>query len=376
MESFMKITARIRVGAVVASAALVLGSSVGAYASNVPSSKATAGAGCARAGLTAPSLGVEGSTLTCTSVTTGSYKGQLRWWYADMKPLTSIEFVSSSAIGGGYGKTAIAVGDALKAEGLLGSYTVKYFTNAPLGVAYFQGEKNRKDMLLMTGYAMPGGLASGKSTLDMLNSKPLAAFLREGEAIAVSMNSPYKSINDLLVAIKANPKIALGGGNPGGVDHVTIATLAATVGVAATDLNYIAYSGGGTLTPDIISGRVAAGVSGTTEFASYVAAGKMRILGITTPKPLTTIKGKTLIQQGLNFTFGNWRGLLAPADLPAADHLNMLKVIDTAHGSPSWTAMLKANSWIDEYRVGTPFATWLKTEVAAILKLGRDSKLY
>jgi len=141
-------------------------------------------------------------------------------------------------------------------------------------------------------------------------------------------------------------------------------------------LNYIAYSGGGTLTPDIISGRVAAGVSGTTEFASYVAAGKMRILGITTPKPLTTIKGKTLIQQGLNFTFGNWRGLLAPADLPAADHLNMLKVIDTAHNSPSWTAMLKANSWIDEYRVGTPFATWLKTEVAAILKLGRDSKLY
>ena len=86
MESFMKNTARIRVGAVVASAALVLGSSVGAYASNVPSSKATAGAGCARAGLTAPSLGVEGSTLTCTSVTTGSYKGQLRWWYADIKP--------------------------------------------------------------------------------------------------------------------------------------------------------------------------------------------------------------------------------------------------------------------------------------------------
>ena len=100
MESFMKKAARIRVGVVVASTALFIGSALGAHASNVPSNKATAGAGCARAGLTAPSLGVEGSTLTCTSVTTGSYKGQLRWWYADMKPLTSIEFVSSSAIGG------------------------------------------------------------------------------------------------------------------------------------------------------------------------------------------------------------------------------------------------------------------------------------
>ena len=376
MESFMKNTARIRVGAVVASAALIFGSAVGAHASNVPSNKATAGAGCARAGLTAPSLGVEGSTLTCTSVTTGSYKGQLRWWYADMKPLTSIEFVSSSAIGGGYGKTSIAVGDALKAEGLLGSYTVKYFTNAPLGVGYFQGEKNRKDMLLMTGFAMPGGLALNKSTLDMTNAKPLAAFLREAEAVAVPTNSPYKTINDLLSAIKANPKLAIGGGNLGGVDHVTIATLAATVGVAATDLNYVAYSGGGTLTPDVISGRVAAGISGTSEFASYVAAGKMRILAVTSPKPLATIKGRTLVQQGVNLTFGNWRGLLAPADLPAADYLNMLKVIDTAHNSPSWAAMLKANSWIDEYRVGTPFTTWLKTEVASILKILKDFKLY
>ena len=63
MESFMKNTARIRVGAVVASAALLVGSAIGAHAANVPSNKATAGAGCARAGLTAPSLGVEGSTL-------------------------------------------------------------------------------------------------------------------------------------------------------------------------------------------------------------------------------------------------------------------------------------------------------------------------
>ena len=376
MELSMKKSARIRVGVVVASTALLIGSTLSAHAANVPASKAAAGAGCARAGLTAPNMGVEGSTLTCMMAPTGTNKGTLRWWYADMKPLTSIEFVSSSAIGGGYGKTSIAVGDALKAKGLLGSYTVKYFTNAPLGVGYFQGEKNRKDMLLMTGFAMPGGLALNKSTLDMTNAKPLAAFLREAEAIAVPTNSPYKTINDLLTAIKVNPKLAIGGGNLGGVDHVTIATLAATVGVAATDLNYVAYSGGGTLTPDIIAGRVAAGISGTTEFASYVAAGKMRLLAVTSPKPLTTIKGRTLIQQGVNLTFGNWRGLLAPADLSAADHLNMLKVIDTAHNSSSWAAMLKANSWIDEYRVGTPFTTWLKTEVAAILKILKDFKLY
>lgn len=365
-----------RFGVVLASVALIASGTVAAHGAAVPIAKAAAGLTCAKADLVSTGRGVEGSDLTCMVATLGTAKDNLVWGYKDLKPLTSIEFVSSSAIGGGYGTTAIAVGDALKAEGLLGSYTVKYFANAPLGIAYFQGEKNRKDMWAMTGYAMPGGLATGKSTLDVTNAKPLAMFLREAEVIAVPTSSKLKTINDLLAVIKANPKTAIGGGNPGGVDHITIATIAATIGVAATDLNYVAYSGGATLTPDLLAGRVVAGVAGTSEWSKYVAAGTMRLLAVTSPKPLTVVKGKTLIQQNINLTFGNWRGLLAPADLPAADYLNMLKVIDTAHGSASWKAMLTAKSWIDEYRVGTTFTTWFKSEVASILKLGKEFKLY
>jgi len=365
-----------RFGIVLASVALIASGTVAANGAAVPKGKAAAGLQCAAAGLVSAGRGVEGSDLTCMTATLGTAKDSMVWGYKDLKPLTSIEFVSSSAIGGGYGTTAIAVGDALKAEGLLGSYTVKYFSNAPLGVAYFQGEKNRKDMLLITGFAMPGGLALNKSTLDMTNAKPVAAFLREAEVIAVPTASKLKTINDLLAVIKANPKTAIGGGNLGGVDHVTIATIAATIGVAATDLNYVAYSGGATLTPDLLAGRVVAGVAGTSEWSKYVAAGTMRLLAVTSPKPLTVVKGKTLIQQNINLTFGNWRGMLAPADLPAAEYLNMLKVIDTAHGSASWKAMLTTKSWIDEYRVGTAFTTWLKPEVAAILKILKDFKLY
>jgi putative tricarboxylic transport membrane protein len=176
--------------------------------------------------------------------------------------------------------------------------------------------------------------------------------------------------------IKANPKaVAIGGGNYGGVDHVTVATLAATIGVKATDLNYIPYSGGGTLVPDVIGGRVAVGIAGTSEFASYVAAGKMRVLAVTSPKTLKAIKGKTLVAQGVNLTFGNWRGILAPADLPAADLLNTLKVIDALHSTQSWKDTLVAKSWIDEYRAGDAFSKWIKTENADIISVLTDFKL-
>ena len=357
----------------------LLASGVGiASAGSVPAAKAKVGLDCSatQVGKVSKGTGVDGSDLTCLTVTTGTFKGQTKWWYAGLKALGSFEFVSSSAIGGGYGTTAIALGDALKKEELLKDYTVTYRTNAPLGLGYFADQKGRSDLGLITGFAMPGGLATNGSKLEITNYKAIASFLREAEAFAVPINSKYKTINELLSDIKANPKtVAVGGGNYGGVDHVTIATLAEGVGVKATELNYIPYSGGGTLVPDVISGRVAVGISGTSEFASYVAAGKMRILAVTSPKPLTTIKGKTLIQQGINLTFGNWRGILAPADLSAAEYANFVKVMDTVHVTQSWKDVLVAKSWIDEYRSGAGFTTWLEKENKSILAVLTAFKL-
>ena len=108
-----------------------------AHAGAKPANKANVGDQCLRAGTKAAGRGVNGTELTCTAVTTGSFAGSLRWWYPEMKPYGSLEWVSSSAIGGGYGTTAIAIGDAMKKEGLLKDYTVTYKTNAPLGLGYF-----------------------------------------------------------------------------------------------------------------------------------------------------------------------------------------------------------------------------------------------
>ncbi len=363
--------------ATAAVAALLVGTTAPvAQAALKPDFKAVVGDECLRIGKKAVGRGVNGTDLTCTKVTTGSFAGTLRWWYPEVKPFGSVEWVSSSNIGGGYGTTAIAIGDAMKKEGLLKDYTVTYRSNAPLGLGYFYDQKNRKDLLLITGFAMPGGLATNGSKLSITTAKAVAGVMREAEAFVVPTSSKYKTINDLLADIKANPKsVAIGGGNYGGVDHITVATLAATVGVKATDLNYIPYSGGGSLVPDVIGGRVAVGISGTSEFASYVAAGKMRALAITSPKPLKVIKGKTLVQQGVDLTFGNWRGILAPADLSDADLLNTQKIMDILHSSPSWKDTLVAKSWIDEFRVGNPFQTWIKKENADIISVLTEFKL-
>jgi putative tricarboxylic transport membrane protein len=77
----------------------------------------------------------------------------------------------------------------------------------------------------------------------------------------------------------------------------------------------------------------------------------------------------------VDLTFGNWRGILAPADLSAADLLNQQKIMDILHSSPSWKDTLIAKSWIDEFRVGDAFQTWIKKENADIISVLTDFKL-
>jgi putative tricarboxylic transport membrane protein len=322
---------------------------------------AAAGDDCITAGRVAKGRGVESSDLTCLTVTTGSLKGQLKWWYKEVTPLTKLEWVASSGVGGGYGTTAIAFADAMKAEGMLTDYTVSYKSggSGTVGLGYFQDQKDRKDVALITGLSMIAGIATTKSKLKHEDSKAISGLMREWEAIVVPAGSKYKTINDLITDVKANPKLAIAGGSKGTTDHIFMGLLMEKNGIKASDMNYVPYAGGGEVTTAVLGGQFAAGVSGTSEFASYVKAGKMRVLALSSPGRLKSIKGASLISQGINFSFGNWRGIMAPSSLTEAERVNWLKVVDVTRAGDAWKATLVAKDWQNQTDVGKPWETFL-----------------
>ncbi|MEY4498297.1 MAG: hypothetical protein RJA40_402 [Actinomycetota bacterium] len=349
-------------GALVASLALSMVATVAPTATAAPKAAniAKAGDDCVKAGRVAKGRGVEGSDLTCLVVTTGSLKGQLKWWYKDVTPLNKLEWVASSGVGGGYGTTAIAFADAMKAEGMLSDYTVAYKSggSGTVGLGYFQDQKG-KDFAFITGFAMLAGIASTKSKLVHADSKAISGLMREYEAIVVPTSSKYKTINQLLEDIVANPKLAIAGGSKGTVDHVFMGLLVEKAGGKATSMNYVPYAGGGEVTTSVLSGQTVAGVSGTSEFASYVKAGKLRVLALSSPSRLKSIKGQTLTQQGINFVFGNWRGVMAPATLTEAERVNWLKVVDVTRAGDAWKATLVAKDWQNQTDYGKDFEAFL-----------------
>ena len=357
-----------------ASAALVLSSVPAANAAPKPASKASVGDDCTQAsvGRTAPGRGADGSDLTCLVVTTGSYKGQTKWWYKDVKPIAKLEWVASSGVGGGYGTTAIAFADAMKAEGMLGDYTVSYKSggSGTVGLGYFQDQKSRSDVAFINGFAMVAGIASTKSKLKLADNTQVSGLMREWEAIVVPASSKYRTINQLLDDIKADPKgMPIAGGSKGTVDHVFMGLLVEKAGVKATDMNYVPYAGGGEVTTSVLSKQTVAGVSGTSEFATYVKAGKLRVLALSSAKPLASIKGKTLIQQGIDMTFGNWRGFDVSGSMSPADRLNFVKVADIVRAGAAWKATLKAKDWTNLDERGNDFKSFISDQTTAITKL-------
>ena len=259
--------------------------------------------------------------------------------------------------------------DTLKAEGLLGEYTSTFKPGAggAVGLGAFQEIKGKPEAALVTGIAMTGGLYSKKSPLNLLASTPIAKVLREYDAIVVPANSKYRTLNQLMDDLKAKPNgVAIAGGSKGGIDHQVIGLLAQTAGIDPTKLNYVVFSGGPEVITSLLSNSTQVGVSGALDFAPYVASGKLRYLGVSSAKPQPGIKAKTFVSQGYDLVYGNWRGIMAPADLSKADYLNFIKVIDIMHASPSWAAQLKKNNWDNEFVAGKAFKAFLEKHIPEI----------
>jgi putative tricarboxylic transport membrane protein len=373
--SSMRKNSFIRFAIAATAVAVLAGTAFPANAAVKPANKATIGDDCTKAstGKKAPGRGVDGSDLTCMVVPTGSYKGDNKWWYADVKPLKNIDW-TIPADPGGYSLTANAITDSLKAEGLLTSTSSVFKPGAggSVGLAAFQEIKGKPEAGIVTGIAMTGGLYSNKSKLNLLDSTPIAKILREYEGIVVPASSKYRTLKQLMDDLVAKPNVvAIAGGNKGGVDHQTIGLLAQKAGVDPTKLNYVVYSGGPAVIASLLSNATQVGISGALDFAPYVTSGKMRYLGVSSAKPISGIKAKTFVSQGYDLVYGNWRGIMAPADLSKADYLNYIKVIDIMHVSPAWKAELTKNKWDNEFAAGAAFKTFLEKhipEINAVMK--------
>lgn len=292
---------------------------------------------------------------------------------AQMKALT---IVAPAAPGGGWDQTARAMQLALQQSKLSSQVRVVNVPGAggTIGLAQFvNSNKGRGDMLLAMGLIMVGGVLTNKSPVTLTQVTPIARLTGEYEVLVVPAASPYRNLRDVIAAWKANPgKLAIAGGSAGGTDHMLAGLFANAVGVDVTKVNYVPYSGGGESIASILGNQVSAGINGLAELVPFIKSGKIRAIAISSDKRLPGLDIPTFVEQGVNLTLANWRGVVAPPGITPQQRNALVQTLDKLHQSPPWKAALARFDWIDMYQSGPAFDAFLEQENARATEVLRS----
>ena len=335
------------------------------------------GLACAKAGTVAAKRGADGSDLYCKVATRGSFKGKRIWQYPKWPTLKSMDVLVPAGTGGGYDTTARRMMDAMRSEGvLLSNATYRNLSGAggTVGLSSFlNNDTGKSGKMLVMGFALVGGVQSTKVSFKNSDTVAAARLMGEYEVVVVPANFPYKTLEDLVKDIKAKKTaLPIAGGNLGGIDHYTAVQMYESIGLSIKDLNYIVYSGGAQVTTALLNGTAKAGISGWGEFQAQVAAGTLRLLGISSAKKVTGIPTDTFKAQGVKMVSVNWRGFMLPKGTSDADRNLVIRALDVARNGDAWKANLKKYVWSNNWLAGKAYQTWLESEEAKIKKLYTD----
>lgn len=268
--------------------------------------------------------------------------------------------------GGGYDMTARTAAKVMEEAGLARNVEVFNLAGAggTVGLARLINERRNGKLIMQMGLGVVGASYANKSKAKVDQATPLARLIEEPDIVVVPKESPYKSLQDLISAWKADPgKVPGGGGSsPGGPDHLATMLIAKAAGIEPKQVNYVTYAGGGELLGALLGKKVAFGVTGAGETTDQIEAGTVRVLAVTGGTRVKGIEAPTLKEAGLDVVFTNWRGMLAPPDIKASDEKALVDLITKMHGTRQWRDALARNGWTDAFLTGDKYAAFLKSE--------------
>ena len=145
---------------------------------------------------------------------------------------------------------------------------------------------------------------------------PITSLASFSNALVVHPDVPAKTVNELIALAKAKPK-ALSFGSPGigSQAHLAGEFLKLQAGI---DIVHIAYNGTAPALRDLLGGQIQFMFAQTSSALPQIQSGKLRALGVASPKRTPLMPElPTIAEGGLpGFEAVSWYALLAPAGTP------------------------------------------------------------
>ncbi len=202
--------------------------------------------------------------------------------------------------------------------------------------------------------------------------KPITLMWSFPQLLAVPLDSPAKSVTDLLTLAKAKPEglsFASQGSGSGG--HLLGAMLKVRSGA---NMVHIPYRGAGPAALDLAAGRVDFFFVSYSSVLPFLQAGKVRVLAVTSPEPLPALpQVPTMRQAGFpGIELDAWFGLVAPAGTPDPVIAKLNAAFVAATGEPDVGRQIAEQGAQAQGNTPSEFAAFIASETERVAKIVRS----
>jgi tripartite-type tricarboxylate transporter receptor subunit TctC len=161
---------------------------------------------------------------------------------------------------------------------------------------------------------------AGLTQLSPKDYTPIALLNIDPAGVTVRADAPYKTLDDLIKAVRANPgKFKASGTGQGGIWHLALAGMLKDLKLENSAVPWVPSNGAAPAMNDLAAGGIEMVTCSLPEARALIDAGKARPLAVMASQPsalypnVPTLKAAT----GSDWSIGAWRGIAGPKGLPA-----------------------------------------------------------
>ena len=199
-------------------------------------------------------------------------------------------------------------------------------------------------------------------------------------AVVVPVDSPYKSLDDLMNALEKDVgSIAIGaGGGVGSQDWMKGALLVKSKGLDPKQMRYVAFDGGGEAIAALLGGSIQAYMGDVGEMVPYVGGDKLRILAVMSderlPEPFNEIPtAKELGYEGAQWTI--LRGFYMAPDAPQEAYDAYVKAFKAAYETEEFAKIQKEKGLLPLNMAGEEFQADVMKRVENMRNVAKEAGL-
>lgn len=294
-------------------------------------------------------------------------------------PTRNVEIIAGSAAGGAQDRTARAMQRILTERKIVA--TPVTVVNRPGGggaisFAYLNQHAGDAHYVAVSSPTLLSNHIAGSSPLHYNDFASLALLFSEYIVIATRTESPIKSGRELMDKLRQDPgaiSTAVATAR-GGMQHAAIGLLAKAAGADVRRLKVVVFNAGAESITAVLGGHVDIVSTAAANAAAQVQAGRLRILGVAAPQRLEGLfaSAPTWQEQGYPVSASNWRSVLGPRGLTAAQTDYWDATLSRLTQSPEWLDDVRKNHWTPHYLGSRAARAYFDSEYASLKSILSD----